>query len=281
MEFYRYWTAVEETFEDAEGKQRLRRAYGYSNEDLAHALEVAQERASHFVNHPDLRGTRRTDEYYPTDRAIREQIIEEFHDGDQRMVVISRNSYGCLVLNTPDVFFADVDLPLPGGCLGALFGASGTKTSDFEKRLLDNMGQVVGRHQEIGLRLYRTAQGYRIAVTSDVIPATEARSMKLLDELEADRTYVSLCRSQDCYRARLSPKPWRCGIEKPPARFPFLGPGDEAKFEQWRNQYEAKSHEWATCAIVGNLGSQRMHPRVESVLKLHDHYALNDDKPLA
>ena len=62
--------------------------------------------------------------YYPG-RPFREQIIQEFKDATgQTLAVITRNSYGCLVLNTARVMFVDIDFPEPkrtGGLLARLF----------------------------------------------------------------------------------------------------------------------------------------------------------------
>ena len=49
--------------------------------------------------------------YYPN-RPFREQIIRELKDAaGQTSAVITRNAYGCLVLNTARMMFVDIDLP--------------------------------------------------------------------------------------------------------------------------------------------------------------------------
>jgi hypothetical protein len=52
---------------------------------------------------------------------IREQIVQR--DGD---VIITRNSYGALCLNSPDVLFADIDhAQPPAGCVMPAIVAAG------------------------------------------------------------------------------------------------------------------------------------------------------------
>ncbi len=50
--------------------------------------------------------------YYP-DRPFREEIITEINGDAGIAAVVTRNSYGCLVLNTARVMFVDIDLPEP------------------------------------------------------------------------------------------------------------------------------------------------------------------------
>ena len=53
--------------------------------------------------------------------------------------------------------------------------------------------------------------------------------------------------------------------------------GTQSVFEMEDGLLKSKS----TCALVGEFGSKVKHPRAESVLKLHDQFVLNDDRPLA
>ena len=133
----------------------------------------------------------------------------------------------------------------------------------------------------MGLRVYRTLLGYRVLLTSQTVPVSEARSIDLLQQLGSDELYVSLCRSQDCYRARLTPKAWRCGADKPKARFPFPSPEKEQQYREWEKRYETVAANFATCMLVGEFGASQVHPRVASIVKLHDKFVLNEGKPLA
>ncbi len=45
------------------------------------------------------------------DRPLREEIVRSVAGDGERAAVVTRNSFGCLVLNTAGVLFVDVDLP--------------------------------------------------------------------------------------------------------------------------------------------------------------------------
>jgi len=283
MKFYRYWTTATRRGIDSEGEEVFRSAAGYSNRSLEEALEIANQQADALGDFWNDSGRNWSEGggYYGTgNRPIREQIIEEFTDGNESYSVISRNAYGCQVLNTESVFFADVDIPSPS-LAGKLFGWLSKKKPTFEQSLIEKISNITERDSQICIRLYRTFKGYRIAIVDRLVDPEDAQSDTLLKELGSDKLYVSLCRSQDCYRARLTPKPWRCGSTKPPTRFPFVDRGAEDRFQQWLVGYEKNSQQFATCALVGEFGSKAKHPRAESILKLHDQFVLNDDRPLA
>ncbi len=292
MQFYKYWTSAESSI-DVGDDTITRCAFGYSNEGIEDALRVARERAKNAAQAWQKKKQARGDDagenqYYGVSRAIREEIIEEFREGDETVAIISRNSYGCLVLNTAEVFFADVDLPPPVhrnwflNLLSRWFSKKEiSPPPSFEQQLIEKIQRLIECHGDLGLRLYRTAGGYRIVVTSQTIRAGYAQAEMLLAELGSDLLYVSLCRSQDCYRARLSPKHWRFDLPKPPTRFPFATKEHASRFKYWLKDYEQKSAAYSTCVLIGDFGSTELDSRVASILKLHDHFAIQDDKPLA
>src|SRR5438270_7877739 len=98
------------SFQSAEEAQRL-------------ANEAARQLAERFQSGkfpPHQHG------YYPG-RPFREQVLREIKNAGGELVgVVTRNSYGCLVLNTSRVMFVDVDLPEPKapsvGLFKKLFG---------------------------------------------------------------------------------------------------------------------------------------------------------------
>ena len=283
MRLYRFWARHR-----AQGVDRVsgrvpfeiyRTARGFSNISVEDALRVARERAERSIAFSlDPVHKAHGDFYY--DRPICEEIVRELSEGEDVYAIVSRNSYGCLVLNTSDVFFADIDIPNPNasGLFSRLFGKS---PRPFEETLIEKIEGFVRLNGEHGLRLYRTLKGYRLVITDRAIPTSNSQAMNLLKSFGSDRLYVSLCRSQDCYRARLTPKPWRCGVARPTIPYPFETPQVEAEFRAWQTRYDVATPGYATCALVGDFGSEWTHPRVREVLALHDQYVLNGDRPLA
>ena len=77
-----------------------------------------------------------------------------------------------------------------------------------------------------------------------------------MTQLDADPAFVRLCRAQESFRARLTPKPWRCGCERPAVRFPREHAHDEERFSEWR--------------VVEEVGWRRVHPDVAPILSAHD-----------
>src|SRR6266852_5839712 len=100
-------------------------AWGWSvisiSEAEAAAKQAAQRLADRFESKEFLPGHQG---YYPN-RPLREQILQEIKpDGGEVIALITRNSYGCQVLNTDRVMFVDIDLPegkRSGGLLSRFF----------------------------------------------------------------------------------------------------------------------------------------------------------------
>ncbi|HSD10260.1 MAG TPA: hypothetical protein VLF14_04700 [Candidatus Binatia bacterium] len=227
--------------------------------------------------------------YLYGERPMREEVVRELASGDGGLsAVVTRNSFGCLVLNTARVMFVDVDLPrsrgLPaGGWLARLLGRSEQGASDgAEAQALARLDAWVRAHPEAGFRVYRTCAGLRYLGTNGVFEPASAGAEALFEALGCDPLYVRLCRAQQSFRARLTPKPWRCGVAKPPSRFPHESAEREEAFRRWLEGYEATSSRFATCAYVSTVGAAHVHREVEPILRSHDEAARADSGlPLA
>ena len=288
MQFFKYWTRAKGTAHGRQGNFDVT-CYGYSNESLDDALAVAEKRAQSAANRLANNEVVQ-DDYYGGSNPMQEEVVEEFTESGETTAIISRNRYGCLVLNTPDVFFADVDKKSeskseqqnPIATLLNIFGVIQTEApKSTEEMLIENINSLCQSDPSLGLRLYRTTNGYRIIVTSEIIPAQEPRSQQMLKSLQSDRLYMKLCRTQACYRARLTPKPWRCGSSRPPYRFPFDSSDQEQAYRNWQRDYDGAIDKFATCALIGHFGSEQIHPTASQIVRLHDHYVLNKDRPIA
>ena len=107
----------------------------------------------------------------------------------------------------------------------------------------------------LAARVYKTAAGFRILAQADGLAPGNARFRALARALDADRLYVNLCGKQGCWRARLTPKPRRAGVKRPPreTRFP-RAPEAEAPFAAWLAGYDAASAGFAVCRPVATVG---------------------------
>lgn len=240
---------------------------------------------------------------------IREEVIARHGE-----TVITRNLYGALCLNTPDVLFVDVDyahtprftfsfyptlILLAGAasygvhhrswwsfvigfaCLSlvmnlilslmnALHGRLGAKPSMQALRRVESFSKT---HPEWHLRVYETPAGLRILAMHDVFDPASPQVAECFRQLHADPVYVRMCQNQRCFRARVSPKPWRIGISqhiKPRPGYWPVKPEHLPLRRQWVATYEEKARAYASCQYLRTYGSSHVHPAAETVRHLHD-----------
>ena len=173
--------------------------------------------------------------------------------------IVTRNRYGAVVLNSVTHCFVDVD-SFKDSWLKRLFGLSKSP----EILLLNKVATLCAEDETLSARVYRTAHGWRVLLRGQGIAPGSERMLQLFRELQADPLYVSLCHKQQCWRARLSPKPFGLGL----SRFPFLTSSEQAQeqMSDWVQQYEARTATFAVCRLLETFG-----PRWDdAVVQLHD-----------
>jgi len=266
MNFPKFW---------AKGIQGDVACWRWSDQSLADAQAQALEAARKLMERFSA-----TDTFPPPygygDRPLREQVLREIK-GPQGEVtaVITRNAHGCLVLNTARVMFVDVDLPEAPETVVSffkkLFGkAPPPSAPPAETAALARVEDWTRKHPDWGWRVYRTRAGLRLLATHALFDPAAVLSEPVFDAVGADPLYRKLCQNQQSYRARLTPKPWRCRIGRPPARWPWPDAKSEGWFKDWENGYLRACETKATCALVATLGSPRLHDEVQAILAVHD-----------
>ena len=131
------------------------------------------------------------------------------------------------------------------------------------------------------MRLYRTAGGLRGLATHAVFDPAAETSIATLATLGSDPLYIRLCRNQESFRARLTPKPWRCGAGRSTFAWPREGAAIE-RFEAWLSVYEERQRQFATCLFLDSIGPPTTHAEVAPLIKLHDTLTrANEPLPLA
>src|SRR5690606_34611000 len=151
------------------------------------------------------------------------------------------------------------------------YGLTGRGAAPVNASVEQRISETVAARPELGIRLYRTPGGYRAIVTSHTIPPKSDESRQLLTALGSDPLYVRLCEQQECYRARLTPKPWRIGLQVPDIQsFPRIDEQAEREMEAWIKRYEHASRTWAACEFIADFGVKTVHPDVAPVLAWHD-----------
>ena len=278
MYFPKFWAR-----EELEGQISWR----WSDRSLAEAQALAKkaaQRVADRIRHGDF--PQRQKGYYPG-RPFREPVLREIRNaGGELVAVVTRNSYGSLVLNTARVMFVDVDLPEPKPATGffkRLFGKAELKPKDEDHSNAIAKAEAWARnHPDWGWRIYRTRAGLRLLVTHALFDPESAVSDGVFDALGADPLYRQLCKAQKCFRARLTPKPWRCGIYDKPERWPWLTPRAEKRFHKWDSIYQNTSRNWVTCELLRTIGRREIHPDVRIIIDLHDEATRVESKlPLA
>ncbi|OUS03877.1 hypothetical protein A9Q81_06420 [Gammaproteobacteria bacterium 42_54_T18] len=308
----KYWSESK-TKKIANGQQFTIKRFGWSDENELDAKKHADSRLSEAVKTLEKEGdVRRIDHKTSYNGAegipIREEVISTHQD-----VVISRNSYGALCLNTPDVLFADIDfehnasftvsviafvllsslapvaawiymswVPLVVGVIIALIltpilaGLINKVIQWFnggpEEKALEQIKRVSSENAELHLRLYRTPMGYRVLLMNDTYSPASDAAINLLKDLQSDNIYIQMCKNQDCFRARVSPKPWRIGVDrlKPnPGVWPIKAERLRERM-RWVGTYEKKARSYSSCHYVLDLGSDKVHKKAEFVRKIHD-----------
>jgi hypothetical protein len=174
--------------------------------------------------------------------------------------------------------FVDVDFPetVPAGKLSDLFGqllgrkkppVADVNESTVRKRVED----FVREHAEFSVRMYRTHSGMRLLMTHDVFTPKTPEVQACFTAVGADPLYVRLCAAQESFRARLTPKPWRCGLWNPMNSWPRETLEAQEHFAQWLDEYQKLQAGYATCRYLATIGDAPLHPEVETVLQVHDH----------
>lgn len=213
-------------------------------------------------------------------RPLREEILKEFPAGNDPRVVITRNRYGAVILNTAHALFLDIDFPPPtvGGGLRRLFG----KKDDPAAGPLAELRATLERLGEASFRLYRTAAGLRALAVDREFTPDAPDTQRLMEAAKVDPAFRQLCRVQQSFRARLSPKPWRCTYIVPPTDFPRESAEDQQVFADWLEGYDLACAGWATCRSLESVGDGEALPALEAVVRLHDGLTrCLDELPLA
>lgn len=271
MKFPRYWSRATN-----ESGRVIAKGWSESSQEEASANAMARLRRI-----LDALGSGRSLEHYRyvVDHVICEEVIDRVEHGGVEIAVVSRNAYGSLVLNTTRLLIADVDVP-PPTLVDRIRGWFASDASSPEQRVLESIRRWQRSHPVTAVRIYRTAAGYRVLLPSRCFDGVDESAMRLLEQLGSDPLYRQLCRSQSCFRARLSPKPWRIGAGKPPARFPFADQATEGRYQKWYDRYVALAKDYNVCRYLETLGTATVDPAVEPLVLRHDGLTCGD-KPLA
>lgn len=296
------------------GKQITVRRFGWSDlsqeEAQANADQRSNEALQRLISGEKLQRRELKVPYNGADGLpIREEIISRHGD-----TIITRNSYGSLCLNTPNVLFVDIDFPdeppfrytlkvfvvlallsVVAGQLAHSVGLtitflvlsllfSSTLSGILQRIQLRAQGGIeqitfkrvhefLAHHPEWNLRIYKTPAGMRLLATHRNFTASDPLVQEIFTALGADPMYVAMCRNQQCFRARVSPKPWRIGIHDRLKPRHCNWPVEPERMPQrlaWIDSYEKAAQGYAACTFLRSEGSGSVHLDIAPVIDLHD-----------
>jgi hypothetical protein len=260
-------------------------ARGWSFASLDAAKQDAIERAKQ-VFEIFARGDK-PKEYEYLDRPICEEIIETLGPAEAPFAHVTRNRYGALVLNSAKVLFVDIDFPEAkgGGLFESLALAFSKAKRDAKRRAViqeavDAVARWAQQNPARAFRLYRTQAGLRALFTDKLYEPNSEETATILRELNADAMYVRLTRKQECFRARLTAKPWRCGCKRPPGSYPWPDDAAMDAYRAWEADYMKRDAAHRVCDLIRAVGEPADLAEVRAVVETHDRMTRIDSKAL-
>ncbi|MFA0412196.1 hypothetical protein AB4520_00125 [Vibrio renipiscarius] len=279
MKFAKYWKKREVNVDGKLfGREKLS-IWGASNESEEDASEHASRRLSSmaaFLN-GDLS---KSAEYEYWMGFVREEILEEVSgESGEAIAIISRNAYGASILNTNNIVFGDIDIQ-PVSFLDQILSKFGKKKKD-KNYVLKRIETYQKNHPTLSFRVYETHSGIRFILTNKQCSPGDVFVKNLFKDLSVDPLYSRLCLKQDCFRARLTPKPWRIGITRPNSDFPRSSDIDEQTFLLWLREYQSASRQYTTTKYLASFGVAKASLEAQKIIAIHDGYNTKASKALA
>lgn len=253
MKLYKYWVKLEGKIKIGNREQNTL-VYGASNQSPEEAQQKANAKLQWIQQ--KILGTATTDESYEV--AIREEIIQRLDEHN----VITRNRYGSLVLNSEKMLILDID-HAPISFWSFLKGQIGKKW--HKPKILNLINRKIKNYPQLNFRVYETPKGYRVIVTGKEFSGADAEAQQIMKDFHVDYLYSLLCEKQNCFRARLSPKPHRIKVTSPKLLFP-RSPVEENTFQNWLKSYEEKADRYSSCKFIFATDKHSKNPAIE----LHD-----------
>jgi len=193
----------------------------------------------------------------------------------------------CLFAAVFAVSFAGFGMRLPAVAIIALFvgltlGAPlaislrriSTRIRGGEQKIArDRIAAFLASHPDWRVRVYRTPAGLRLLALHRLFDPREPAVAACFDALGVDRMYARMCHNQNCFRARVSPKPWRMGLPRLRPPYSAAWRPEHANLParlQWIDAYQRKSQDYASCRYIETLGSAAVDGDADAVRELHD-----------
>lgn len=211
------------------------------------------------------------DRYPYPERVLVEPVLERVTAGGHEIARLTRNGYGATVLNAYAVMFVDVDTEKDSS-------NAATEALVDSKQAIAALAALCDRRADVRFRVYQTRAGLRYLCTSRLFDPASGEAAEVLALLHSDQRYRLLCRVQKCFRARLTPKPWRCLQAAPPPSGLF----GRLKAAASAAKAADPAH-FAACRYLETIGrAEPIEPAAQTIWEIHDRLAgAASPKPLA
>jgi len=266
MKIYKYWVTEKQEIVIDGVKQPIT-CYGGSNISIEDARVNAKAKAEKVKR--KIKGEKHLFDEYEVE--IREEILRIIDDHS----AITRNRYGAQILNVEKLLILDIDKPKTS--FGDLFrkkdaGQDKLKIFDMVRKLASTL-----KYQGYGFRIYETYQGARVIVLGKEFDPRDRETSQVMSEFNCDQLYMTICQKQRCFRARLTPKPYRMNMRR--YKVPFPRESEDTELQQWLADYERESRNFNVCKFIEQVGARHF---VNDVVRLHDDITgANFRQPLA
>lgn len=278
MRFAKYWKKETVTLPNKSGDSTVITGWGGSNISPIEAQQHAIKQAELLAN--TLAQKHTIDSYEYAANFIREEMLVEIKNSNNEVIaILSRNSYGAIILNTDRVVFGDIDTRTPGFFAKLLrFVGIPIKDKSYYLKRIQNYHK---KHPSFVFLVYETCAGLRFIIGNREIEPHAPEVNVLFKALGVDPLYHRLCHSQSCFRARLSPKPWRINMSHPQHRFPHFESDQRHEFDLWLHTYQLTANHYATTHFLAAFGESKIPDSIQRVLDVHNKYACRQGAPLA
>ncbi len=252
MKYFKHW--VKESFQiKIDGSIENINILSGSNISKADASQEAQTKAD-LIEGRISEGTHK--ENYEV--AIKEHVDEVLDESN--VVTVCR--YGAHILNTQQYTILDLD-DYPVNFMDIF---KSFKNMTKKERIVHKFLENIKRHPKLGndFRIYETTKGVRV-IGKTYIDPTQKNYSSLMRKLGVDWIYIQLSKKQQCFRARLTPKPYRIKCKTIKIRSPL--DCETKAYESWASQYKEHAKDYSVVKLIQTIGQDFSY---EAAIKLHD-----------
>lgn len=252
MKYFKYW--VKESFEiDIDGAIEAINILSGSNISKDDARDKAEERCRVIERRIKSRSSK--EEYKVPIKEYVEDVIDE-----SNIITVCR--YGAKILNTTQYTILDLD-DYPFDFFDIF---KSVRKLPKKERIVFKFLERLKKMPELGsdFRIYETTKGIRVIGKKYVDPSGK-KFPSLMRKLHVDWLYIVLSKKQNCYRARISPKPYRMKFKTIKVRSPLDCESEE--YVNWSKEYVEVSQRYSVVRHIKSIGKDFSY---DPVIALHD-----------